>query len=34
MLAELLGGLEVALIAPLVRCIGLAERGARPRIGQ
>ena len=33
-LAELLGGLEVALIAPLVRCVSLAKCGTRPRIGQ
>ena len=33
-LAKLLGRLQVALIAPLVRCVGLAKRGARPCIGQ
>ena len=34
MLAKLLGSLEVTLIAPLVRGIRFAKRGAGPRIGQ
>ena len=33
-LAKLLGRLDVTPVAPLIRCIHLAERGTRPRIGQ